>query len=303
MKTLKLVSLAAGLMTAALLAACTEATDQATSPATPRATAPAPSEIAQPAYLFEVVRYLYRWHFDEAEVQRIEAADRCIFWVYRLDVPLDAGDRSIEANIVLPQLGITVRVKKADYTIQETALVVKSPRFEVQEVTRAGAGGGGITAQPPKNSQVVSVDTSDMRDHLFRTRNQNDYPDAALLEHLRAALRQEVLKLGLDIPVVGEQIVHLAPLSPVSDEVWVYWENGHKLFYFSSDIDLNNPALWDFEPLMVHIYDLNDQVVVSEQEAGSSNLYLTRYQVGRTLYNCMVLGERVTLTPPAASQP
>ena len=92
------------------------------------------------------------------------------------------------------------------------------------------------------------------------------------------------------------RLFHLFP-----NEAWVYWENQHKLIYFSSDIDLNNPSLWDYEPLMVRVYDLNDQVVVSEQEAGSSNLYLTRYQVGRTLYNCMVLGERIVLTTPSVT--
>ena len=286
--------LAVPLTMVAFLSACVPAIYRPASPVT--TSAAAPSEILQPAYLFEIVRYLYRWQFDESEVQRIEGAGRCRFWVYRVDVPLDPGDRSIEADILIPQLDMTVRVKKADYTIQETGLVVRSPRFEIQEVTR-----GSVPSEAPKSCQIVEVDTKEMRDHLFRTRNQNDYPDAKLLEHLRQAVRKEVLKMGIEIPVEGEQIIHLAPLSPVSDEAWVYWENGHKLIYFSSDIDLNNPSLWDYEPLMVHIYDLNDQVVVSEQEVGSSNLYLTRYQVSRTLYNCMVLGERVALTPPPAS--
>ncbi len=45
------------------------------------------------------------------------------------------------------------------------------------------------------------------------------------------------------------------------------------------------------------IYDIDEQVVVSLQEVPGSNAYLTRDQVGRALYNCMILGKRVILEP------
>jgi hypothetical protein len=81
----------------------------------------------------------------------------------------------------------------------------------------------------------------------------------------------------------------------VANEVWVYWETGRKLLHFDSDIDLANPAVWQHETLMVHSYDLDQQVVLTHEEAPGSNRFLTRHQVGRALFNCMLLGQRVVV--------
>jgi hypothetical protein len=78
------------------------------------------------------------------------------------------------------------------------------------------------------------------------------------------------------------------------------------LIRFASDIDLANPTVWEHEELAVRTYDIDRQVVVSLDEAAGSNAFLTRGQVGRVLYNCMVLGRRIELQPltdGATSQP
>ena len=92
---------------------------------------------------------------------------------------------------------------------------------------------------------------------------------------------------------------HRAPLSPVANEVWVYWENRKLLIRFASDIDLTNPAVWEHESLMVKTWDTLNQVVVSLDEAAGSNAFLTRDQIGRALYNCIVLDRRLEATNPA----
>ncbi len=140
----------------------------------------------------------------------------------------------------------------------------------------------------------------EMIDYLFRTRSQRDYPDAALLERMRGALREELLREGItnNNAARTEQIVHLSPLSPVANEVWVYWETGRKLLHFASDIDLANPAVWQQESMMVRVFDLDQQVVLSHEEAPGSNRFLTRHQVGRVLFNCLVLGQRVAVPSP-----
>jgi hypothetical protein len=84
----------------------------------------------------------------------------------------------------------------------------------------------------------------------------------------------------------------------VANEIWAFWEAGRKLFYFASDIDLANPAVWQHQSLMAHIYDLDEQVVVSHEEAPGSNRFLTRYQVSSALFNCVLLGDRITVPPP-----
>ena len=141
-----------------------------------------------------------------------------------------------------------------------------------------------------------------MKDYLFRTRAQAEFPDEALFERLRTALRKH---FGLDPAQreAGEHVVHVAPLSPVANELWVFVENKKLLVRFASDLDLENPALWAHQSLAVRTYDILNQTVVSLHEVPGSNEFLTRDQVGRALYNCVILGRRIVVVnppPPAA---
>ncbi len=284
-----IVPLALGLLSPACRAA---------PPAGVGSAAAAPPELVQPSYLFEIVRHLYRWELDESEVARLVGAKHFVFWVRRLEPRLDPGDRSELGEIALPQLSLTVKVKKADYTIEELGTVVKSQNFRITQVSR-----GELPAQAPRFCAVVEVDMNEMRDYLFRTRNQREHPDPAFLERLRQALREQAAKEGLlttNAPV-GERIIHLAPLSPVANEIWAFWEAGRKLFYFASDIDLANPSVWQHQSLVVRIFDLDQQVVVSHEEAPGSNRFLTRYQVSRALFNCVLLGDRIAILSPDAA--
>jgi hypothetical protein len=288
MRTWKLLSLAASFGLAVLLTACQ------TPPRTATNAVAVPAELVQSNYLYEVTRHLYRWYLDEAEVERVLQAKQFVFWVRRLDAKLDPGDQSQFGEIVLPQLGISVKVKKADYFIEELQTAVKSRTFKITQVARVE-----IPATAPGNCTVVTVEMKEMLDYLFRTRNQRDYPDAALLERMRQALRQELIKSGAfpTNAVPAEQVVYLSPLSPVANEIWAYWETGRKLLHFASDIDLSNPSVWQHETMMVRAFDLDQQVVLTHDEAPGSNRFLTRHQVGRALFNCVVLGQRVVVQP------
>ena len=95
----------------------------------------------------------------------------------------------------------------------------------------------------------------------------------------------------------GPAVVHVAPLSPVSNDLWVYWENGHRIIRFSSDADLTEPIYWESAGVNVHVYDLHENVVVSLGEAPGSSKYVTRDWAARVLFNCIVLGQKVTLPP------
>jgi hypothetical protein len=97
----------------------------------------------------------------------------------RLEPRLDPGDRSALGEILLPQLAISVRVKKADYTIEELGTLVQSRAFKITQVTR-----GQVPSRAPKGCSVVRVDMQEMRDYLFRTRKQQDFPDPVLIERL-----------------------------------------------------------------------------------------------------------------------
>jgi hypothetical protein len=279
-----------GLALVLLLPACRTST-----PAGSTATGDAPPELLEQSYLFEIVRHLYRWQLDEEEIGRIVGTKQTVFWVRRLEPKLDAGDHSQFGEIILPLVAIRTTVKKADYQIEELRTVVRSQTFKITQVSR-----GTVPRRPPPGCAVVEVDTKEMRDYLFRTRYQHDFPDATLVERMREALRKEAAKEGASLPTnvpPGDLVVHLAPLSPVANDTWVFWEAGRKLFYFASDIDLANPAVWEHETLMAHAFDLDKQVVVSHEEAPGSNRFLTRYQVSRALFNCIMLGQRTAIPP------
>lgn len=263
------------------------------------AVVPPPSELVQPAYLFEIARHLYRWQLDEVAVARVASVPRFVFWVQRLHPRLDADDHSEWAEIILPQLGLAVKVKKTDYVIEETGLEVKSQGFRITRVSQVE-----LPARAPRACAVVEVEMKALRDYLLRTRGQRENPDPVLVERLRLALRQEAAKEGvrLRLASAGETIIHLAPLSPVANEAWAFWEAGRTLFYFASDIDLANPAVWEHQSLAVRIYDLDEQVVASLEEAPGSGRFLTRFQASRVMFNCLLLGERLTVPPATIAE-
>ena len=255
-----------------------------------------PPELAQSSYLFEIVRHLYRWQLDESEVSRLITSKQMEFWVRRLDPRLDRGDRSVLGEIHLPRLAISLKVKKADYAIEELATRAQSRTFKITQVTRSQ-----VPAQAPLGCHVVRVDTQEMRDYLFRTRKQLDFPDRVLIERMQDAFRSLAAKEGIlatNMPS-GEQVVHLASLSPVANECWVFWEAGRKLCYFASDIDLAEPVVWQHEAITARLFDLDQQVVASHEEAPGSNRFLTRNQASRALFNCMILGQRIVVPPPS----
>jgi hypothetical protein len=251
-----------------------------------------PAELMDPKYLFEIVRHVYRWHLDENDVDRLAGAQQFPFWVRMVEVPLDAGDHSRMAEITMPLVGTAVKVKKCDYRIEELDLAVTSSVYRVTSVSKIG-----VPDSPLAGHRVVVVSYPEMRDYLFRTRTETVFPDAALQERLRVAVRKE-LGLRPEARTPGRQIAHLAPLSPVANEAWVYIENDRLLVRFASDIDLVNPAVWAQETLMVRTWDVRTQVVVSLDEAAGSNAFMTRDQIGRALYNCIVLGQRLEVTNP-----
>ena len=65
-------------------------------------------------------------------------------------------------------------------------------------------------------------------DYLFQTRSLREYPDEALFERLRQALRAEVPQHP-EAQKLAFQIVHVGPLSPVANELWVFWETDRML--------------------------------------------------------------------------
>lgn len=282
---------------AALVASIAVSLAAHVAPSDPPTAAATAEELTAKPWLYEVVRHLYRWYIDERDVDALVKSGTVTFWVREIKPALDEGDRSRFGEVILPQLSLAVRVKRADYAIPELNLTVKCDRFKITSVGHID-----VPERMPEGYTSVSAVYAEMREELFKTRSLASFPEGELLEHMRAAARKQILKEAEHVRATtpaGPQIVHLAPLSPIANEAWAFWEGGRMLIRFASDIDLADPAVWEHEDLMVHVYPLDRNVVVSLDEVAGSNAFMTRDQAGRALFNCVVLGKKIELQPPA----
>ena len=254
------------------------------------------SELTEKTWLYELTRYLYRWYMDETDVfKAMQNVDDFSVWVCERHPELDEGDHSLYGEVMFPELGIKASAKRADYTVDELGLKISNSTFKVVKVSRYV-----VPETMPEGCVEVPIDYADMRDYLFRTRKQAQFPDEAMLMHLRKAVREELME---DIEDHEEeipketQVVYIAPVEQAANVIYVFWETGRLLIRFQSDADLDNPAFWKHQELIVDMWDVDEQVVVSLDEVAGSNAYLTRDQVGRALFNCIVLGRRLELEP------
>lgn len=244
-------------------------------------------------YAAEIIRYAYRWHLDETQLHSVQDYDDCEFWVRPLEVEQDADDNSRFLELLAPRLKLRAELKKADYEVEELGLRIQNDNFRILSVSR-------YEERPAhrKAYRIIRFDRKGILDYLFRTRNEFTYPDEDLRERLRAALREH-LSEEESLQPAGPQTVYVAPLSAVSNDLWVFWENDRKIIRFSSDADMTTKAYWEYDDIGVEVYDLDEDVVVSLAEVGGSNAYVTRDWASRVLFNCVALGEKLILTPTA----
>ncbi|MGH7244316.1 MAG: hypothetical protein ACREJD_12970 [Phycisphaerales bacterium] len=257
------------------------------------------AELSSHVWLEDVTRHLYRWYIDERDVAAVARDGEIIYWVKELKPKLDEDDHSRFGEVWMPQFSIAAKVKRPDYTISELDVAVKGDRFKITEVEHIEK-----PAAMPAGFVEVRMPYTEVRDDLFRTRMHAVFPDAEMLDRMRAAVRAEIAsEVGANKQPLpeGTQVVFVTALSPVANEMWVYWETGKTLIRFASDIDLANPAMWEIEKLEVTLIRLDKKVVVSLDEVAGGNGFLTRNEAGRALFNCLVLGKRVELQPLQAA--
>ena len=242
-------------------------------------------------FLSQVAQYLYRWHLDETALLALDEMPDVEFRYGWLHPELDEGDRSQFIEVFIPRLNYLVVLKKADYRVPELNLHSRNEGFRIYRVEQM--------ERPPAELaglESVSLNKQELIERLFATRNQKVFPNEALMERMRAALREEYEDLD-GIQVEGPQTIYVAPISEVSNTLWVYWVNAGRLVRFSSDGDLIHQADAGAGTMDVRMYDLENAVVLSHAEAAGSNAFVTREWAARILFNCMVLGQRHVIVP------
>lgn len=284
-----------GLITTLALAGCMSSSNPAPNRAVPDSQE-AVSPLLQKQFVLDVLQYLYRWHFDQSYVLSAGKLDTIEVWARPLHPRLDAGDQSQFAELWIPAVNMRVQLKRSDYQVPELNLAVVDRSFKVQRVTRQ--------LRPPASRshyQVGRYGLAEVQDYLFAARTNRMVID----DSLRTAARKlvvEYLNREHPAPFAEDQIFYIAPVSPVCNEVWVFWETGRKLLLFSGDMDLSNPGFSQLSQLRMDVVDLDKDVVASMKEVPGSNAFVTKDWVGRLFFNCILYGERLVRTPEEMSR-
>jgi hypothetical protein len=240
-------------------------------------------------FLALVMRHLYRWYLDETALVNVDASEELELLLRDATPALDGDDRSRYLEIRIPALAMQVVMKKADYPLTELDMRVVNADYRVVRAGRLSE-----PVDDPDRYQRRILNKAWLMGHLFAIRNERSYPDAALVARLRSAFQERYGRVANE----GEaQTVYVAPISPVANNLWVFWESAGKIIRFSSDSDLGSEAYWSMEKLGVDLYDLDEDVVVSLAEVPGSNAYVTRDWAARVLYNCVVFGRRMVIDP------
>ncbi len=244
-------------------------------------------------YVAEVIRYLYRWHADETMLASVAGFKDSELWARPIHPRLDRDDQSLFHEVLFPRVKTRIVLKKADYLVEELGQRVRNDSFKIFSV-------GSYSSLPAQRSAytVFRFERDELSDYLFRTRNERVFPDEELRERLRAAVRKTMVERPADV-AEGPPTVYFAPLSPVSNDLWVYWENGHRIIRFTSDADMTQKIYWDLAGVNVQVFDLRKDVVVSLGEVPGSNQFVTRDWAARVLFNCIALGQKVVMPPQA----
>lgn len=257
--------------------------------------APAPAQsdpvpAVDDAFLALVMRHLYRWHLDETALLAIDEDEELVLLLRDATPALDENDRSRYLEILVPALSFSVLMKQADYAVPELAMHVTNAGYRVVHAHK-------LDARPEDEAGWTrrTLSKAWLLRHLFSIRNERSYPGDALMRRLRHAFHE---RYGSSIANGERQTIYVAPLSMVSNQLWVFWENAGKIIRFHSDSDIDSEAYWALEKIGVTLYDLKEDVVISLAEVPGSNAYVTRDWAARVLYNCVVFGRRITTEPP-----
>jgi hypothetical protein len=259
-------------------------------------TSAALTQLQEKAFVFAVLEHLYRWHFDQSYVLETGNHDSLEVWVRPLFPLLDSGDHSEFAEMWIPVINTRVELKRSDYAIPEMNLAVVDHSFKVKRVTRQ------INPTASRSEfQVSYYPRSEVQDHLFDSRTNRVRMSDTLRSTARKLVFDYLYKTHPD-PFTEDEILYVAPVSSVCNDLWAFWESDRKLMLFSADMDLSNPGFEQLSQLRLEVIDLDKDVVASTKEVPGSNAFVTKDWVGRMFFNCILYGERIVKTPEEMNQ-
>ncbi len=243
-------------------------------------------------FLYEVLRYSYQWYLGDPFFMLTAEAKTFEIWIRPLKPKTpDEGDNSLYAEIWFPAAQLQYKLKLADYFIPELKRQVKSSGYHITHAAPLTA-----APHPREDYVVVTLARDKARAYLFDERNHPQAPDEALRRRLLAAVR-DVVQKNPPANRTKLQMFFLSDVSPVSGDLWVVWVNGKRAIRFAGELGAEQPDLLEYLPLHSHVFDFDRQVVASLLETEGRTGFITKDWAGRILYQCLVLGERVDVSP------
>lgn len=255
-----------------------------------------PDALLEKDFVLEVLRHVHRWHFDQSYVLEAGKMETLEVWGRRLHPTLDEGDRSEYAELWIPAVKTLVKLKRSEYRVPEINLDIAERSFKVTRVNR----------QPEapalrRHYQVREYAVKEIQDYLFTMRSHR-IPLSDTLRESARRLIAEYLDRVYPAPFAVAQTFYISPLSPVCNELWVFWETGRKVMLFTADMDLTSPGFTRLSQLRMQVIDLDRDVVTSTREVPGSNAFVTKDWVGRLFFNCILYGEKLVRTPDEINQ-
>jgi len=247
------------------------------------------------SHLLEILHYAALWHYDRSFLVSDpdgEVLDILYRQTYR---ELDEGDQTIFGELWIPEIKMLIEIEKSDYQIEELELHVLDDIFKVRRVVRI---------------EEAPVSLMEYRRHTIAYEHLREwYADnirvaTPISETLSQRLREAILAhpIHADLNTGSPTIFHIAPISPACDDLWVFHENNKQLLLFSSDMDLSNEEYWSIMPISLKVYDLDPELILAPDEGAQGTARLSKDFVGRALFNCVVLGERIEVSPDKVKQ-
>lgn len=256
--------------------------------------APVTAQPFEKSYAYELFRYLYRWHMDDAilgetlgELKEIEVYYRSFHPKQR-----DEYDLSEYLELWIPFAKLEVTLKRSDYKIPKLDIEISDQHYKVLSAQHYK------TADfDPAQFKKVVYDYDSLFTYLEKTRNDAEFPDEEARKRISKEATRILKERGLYDASEHDDAVHFgyaAPISVASNELWFYWVNGRKFIRFNADISHQEPSFWKLANARVEVIDVETQVIVSPHEK-SPHGHFTKDYIGRVLFNCIVHGQHLVI--------
>ena len=230
--------------------------------------------------LLDIIHHLYLWYHDQSFFEPDSEIDEITVFFRTITRQLDADDHSQFAEIYFPEIELLVELKRSDYYLSEVDLRVQDKFFKIRRVERVRHLPAAL-----KNHRQTTVNLGELRNWLAARAHRAPPLDDLMRERIRESLLDHQREEIKDASVA--HVFYVSPFSAVSNEIWVLHQNTNHLLHFSADMDLSDPQRWNQFHLRLRIHSLDP----------SGRAELSKDFIGRALFNCVVLGNRIDVSP------